>query len=870
MEFGNNIKFKRFIAQLIFLALPSILVSAFLLWRANSYFSILREQWVEQLIYYSAGLVIALIFYIRRFRFFITFGLLIMLFFVSYKFLDNIAVGEFDAFFISKQFLVFAILFSFGWICGWGFQRARFFPILLSSLFFLLGIYLISKTGEFNLNTLLYILLPITFYGIYLIFSSNEIYQSKESNFISYRNLIKRLVFFLILLGLVSVSVIYVMYDEIIEKIENYGGGESNEDNSMLKKNKDGSVSNQNQLKINENNNRTNELVFCAFIDNNFESMDLPNPLYMNSYYFTKFDTLTETFERDRNVPFDDEFSPDPSQIPLFSIETQRNKIDSGLSFKNRKEVEIEVYKRKLSKDAFLAPSTSFEVQPITVEKDYQAEFKYAYRAKSYVSDLNSAYFIYNSDNIFIQQFQEQRFAELRRANNYNKVPERFLSYYTHFPAARKFSNFKHLADSLAQGKTHTIDKVLAIRDYFQQKNAIGEAVYSYSDNPGIPGLPGASKLSTFMFQEKKGWCTYYAGSTLLMLRAMNIPSRISVGFLTVDRSDNNKGWYWFYQDQAHAWVQVYFPEYGWLDFDFTIGNEEAQQSPEPDRTPPLQPPKPVLVISGIMKNIDTIENIIDIQSNHIIYNKKEFKDVNQSISLNVAATKIWKDSVQLTLAQLEKGDAIMSVSYDPKISIYPSSTLETLLERLPDEIPMDELYVKAEKQVTKEVEINEKVELKSWSYYLFWLIGAFILLLLFIVTLPFLTFALFKWQIKKSKSNEEKAYRIYRASSFYLNQLGYSRQSQSFLQFAKCQVVPAFNNEYDTFAKHYLKIKYAKLDLNETERTFMDSYWPRFYKETKTKFDKISRFKKFLNLNKYVQYFYLPKLEETNGRRTT
>ncbi len=869
MEFGNNIKLKRFAAQFIFLAVPTIFVAAFLLWRANAYFSILRDQWVEQLIYYAAGLVIALIFYIKRFRFLTTFSLLILLFFVAYKFLDNIAVGEFDAFFISKQFLVFAILFSFGWICGWGFQRLRYFPILLSSLFFLLGIYLISKTGEFNLNTIFFILLPITFYGIYLLFSSNEIYKSKQSNFLSYRNLIKRLFFFLLLMGLVSTAVIAVMYDEIVEKIENYGGGESNEDNSMLKKNKDGSVSNQEQLKINENNNRTNKLVFCAFIDNMLEDMDIPNPLYMNSYYFTKFDTLTETFERDKNVPFNDEFTPDPSQIPLFSIETQRNKIDSGLSNKNRKEVEIEVYKKNLAKDAFLAPSTAFEIQPITVEKDYQAEFKYAYRAKSYVSDLNSAYFIYNSDNQYIQQFQEQRFAELRRAKSYKNVPERFLNYYTHFPSAKKFSNFKSLADSLAKGKKHTIDKVLAIRNYFQQKNALGEAVYSYSDNPGIPGLPGASKLSTFMFQEKKGWCTYYAGSTLLMLRAMNIPSRISVGFLTVDRSDNNKGWYWFYEDQAHAWVQVYFPEYGWLDFDFTIGNEEAEQSPEPDRTPPLQPPKPVLVVSGELQTIDTIENVIRLKSNHLIYNKKEFKDINKKISLNVASTKIWKDSLQITIAQLKKGDTVMSVSYDPKISFYPSSTIEKLLAKLPKNIPMDELYVKTEKQ--KEITTPEEKteELKSWTYYIIWSIVGLLLLIIFILSLPYLTFKLFEARIKKAKSEEERAYRIFRASSFYLNQLGYSRKSQSFLQFAKQQVVPAFNNQYDTFAKYYLKIKYAKQNLNQKEQAFIHDYWSIFYKESKKKFDKKTSFKKFLNLNKYVQYFYLPKLEEANGRTT-
>src|SRR5689334_24556482 len=64
----------------------------------------------------------------------------------------------------------------------------------------------------------------------------------------------------------------------------------------------------------------------------------------------------------------------------------------------------------------------------------------------------------------------------------------------------------------------------------------------------------------TTLFRSK-GYCAYYAGATLFMLRSLGIPSRIAVGFLTEDRSDKNKGWYWYYANQAHAWVQVYFPD---------------------------------------------------------------------------------------------------------------------------------------------------------------------------------------------------------------------------------------------------------------------------------------------------------------------
>ncbi|RYZ24981.1 MAG: transglutaminase domain-containing protein, partial [Sphingobacteriales bacterium] len=142
---------------------------------------------------------------------------------------------------------------------------------------------------------------------------------------------------------------------------------------------------------------------------------------------------------------------------------------------------------------------------------------------------------------------------------------------------------------------------------------------------PGVPDIPSASKLSYFLFDNHKGYCAYYAGATLFMLRALGIPSRIAVGFLTMDRSDKNKGWYWYYADQAHAWVQVYFPGYGWLDFDTTVGNSDAQESPKPDGTPPMQPPRAWLAADGIVENVDTLKKLLRLQVRHMVFHDKEY-----------------------------------------------------------------------------------------------------------------------------------------------------------------------------------------------------------------------------------------------------
>ena len=172
------------------------------------------------------------------------------------------------------------------------------------------------------------------------------------------------------------------------------------------------------------------------------------------------------------------------------------------------------------------------------------------------------------------------------------------------------------LADSLTKGDKTTIDKILSIRNYFLTKDENGKQLYTYTLTPGKPtdpNIPNASLLNEFLFNTNKGYCTYFATSSLFMLRSLGIPSRVAVGFMTVDRSYKTPGWYWFYADQAHAWTQVYIPEYGWLDFDMTVGAEEAEEAPQPDGTPPTPPTKETYVGKGVIKVVDTINKKMEV-----------------------------------------------------------------------------------------------------------------------------------------------------------------------------------------------------------------------------------------------------------------
>ncbi|MBL7766550.1 MAG: transglutaminase domain-containing protein [Chitinophagaceae bacterium] len=864
MQVIKKISVLRFLAQVLFILLPTSLIALFITWNTSHYFTMLKEQWMSQAIFFSSGLLISYFIYQFRFRFLPLFLLLVFALYSGYAILDNYAVGEFDSFFISIQFLVFAYLFSFGWICGWGLKRVSFFPIILSAILLMISLVLISKTKEITVGQMLQSLTPIALYGVYIIYTNEALRNTEKTNGRFWWRFSSRLVLFCSLLLLLFGAVVFIMYPQIKERIADYGGQGKEGDNSMLKNNQDGTVENKESMGLNGNNKRNSnpEPLFCAHIENYFPGTDIPNPLYLTSFHFTKFDTLTETFERDSLIKFNDEFIPDPSRIPLFFTYKDSTRLRNSFGFRKRSTIEIEVYKKRLSSKAFISPSTGFFVQPITVEKDFQKEFTSAYRAKSYVSELNSAYFVYNTDDPNIRGFQEQRFNELRKAPGYANMDKAFMDYYTFFPSDPKYSPIKSLADSISQGKTKVIDKVIGVRDYFLQKNALGEQVYAYSDNPGIPGLPGASKLMYFLFESKKGYCAYYAAATVFILRAMKIPSRVVTGFLTVDRSDKNKGWYWFYEDQSHGWVQIYFPEYGWIDFDTTVSNEEAEQSPTPDGTPPMQPPKPLMAASGKIISVDTLKKLSVMRMNNLIFKDVEYSSISLDLNMDLRVANVWKDSIKMPIAALKKGDDVMCVSYAEKLKAYSAEkTADLLVRKLPSPAPIDEIYIKdLSKEKEKEAD-KTKAEEKPVTWYLKHTLFIALSIFLGLFAIPAIVYLYYRLRIKTSNVNH-RAYYTYKAATFLLNQLQVNRQNLTLYRFAHQSVDPRFHTQFGRFMNIYLKLKYAGQSLNADESKFVEQFYPPFQQSVRKSFGLFTRIKRFFNLNQFIQYYFLPEPE--------
>jgi transglutaminase-like putative cysteine protease len=95
-------------------------------------------------------------------------------------------------------------------------------------------------------------------------------------------------------------------------------------------------------------------------------------------------------------------------------------------------------------------------------------------------------------------------------------------------------------------------------------------ATYTYQTDVRDVDCAGMSTVECFA-RFKRGFCQYYAATMAVILRDLGVPTRIAVGFLPGAR-DPETGVERILNSNAHAWVEVFFPGYGWVTFDPTGG----------------------------------------------------------------------------------------------------------------------------------------------------------------------------------------------------------------------------------------------------------------------------------------------------------
>jgi len=91
-----------------------------------------------------------------------------------------------------------------------------------------------------------------------------------------------------------------------------------------------------------------------------------------------------------------------------------------------------------------------------------------------------------------------------------------------------------------------------------------------------VRGMCSNTQLVDCFLQTRQGYCEYFATAMTMLLRDMGVPARYVLGYLPGQQQDD--GTWRVERGAAHAWVEVYFPKYGWVQFDPTPGNTENGQ----------------------------------------------------------------------------------------------------------------------------------------------------------------------------------------------------------------------------------------------------------------------------------------------------
>ncbi len=153
---------------------------------------------------------------------------------------------------------------------------------------------------------------------------------------------------------------------------------------------------------------------------------------------------------------------------------------------------------------------------------------------------------------------------QLRRAGT--NYPQEITDKYLQLPAKGQ-ERTRALARELTEDSANPYDAALALQEHLKT---------SYPYDLSIP--PQREEMDAveyFLFEERRGYCEQFSSAMAVMARSLGIPARISTGYAPGEYNPFT-GLYEVKASDAHSWVELYFPGYGWSAFDPTPGDDST------------------------------------------------------------------------------------------------------------------------------------------------------------------------------------------------------------------------------------------------------------------------------------------------------
>lgn len=142
-----------------------------------------------------------------------------------------------------------------------------------------------------------------------------------------------------------------------------------------------------------------------------------------------------------------------------------------------------------------------------------------------------------------------------------------------------KYSKYLQLPPTITQRTTDLAKKLtLKARNNYEKALMIQNYLKSsYKYDLNIGKFPkGVDTTDYFLFEMDRGYCEHFATSMAVMLRALGIPTRLVTGYAPGEYNPFT-GYFEVKVSDAHAWVEVFILDYGWVPFDPTSENVDIQ-----------------------------------------------------------------------------------------------------------------------------------------------------------------------------------------------------------------------------------------------------------------------------------------------------
>ena len=116
------------------------------------------------------------------------------------------------------------------------------------------------------------------------------------------------------------------------------------------------------------------------------------------------------------------------------------------------------------------------------------------------------------------------------------------------------------LAEEITAAAPTTYDKIRSLEAW------MGDNIEYDRDIPVPP--EGADAVEQLLFVDRAGFCEQIGSALTMMMRSLGVPSRLAVGYVTGEKVGDDE--YLVRAEDAHAWVEIWFPGLGWQGFDPT------------------------------------------------------------------------------------------------------------------------------------------------------------------------------------------------------------------------------------------------------------------------------------------------------------